>query len=238
MWALFAAHFANTWTLYVLLSWLPSYLREVQHMSIGAAGISSAGPWMAMFLMMYAGAAVTEWVIGRTGSVATARKLIQRFACCWAPGGAAAQRAGLATLAGDRADGAVHRDGLARSRLVRLLGELPRHGAPRRSAMLFAVGGTHSARRSGVVGVTIAGWLIDVTGAYTAAFALAAGVTFSRRWLCVGLWDRRRPRCCCGCESAVAEELHQQGDTHLARSRGAHVTKHTQSSKEPYPTAP
>ncbi|MEY2920968.1 MAG: hypothetical protein RL261_2273, partial [Pseudomonadota bacterium] len=29
----------------------------------------------------------------------------------------------------------------------------------------------------GVVGVTITGWLIDVTGTYTAAFALAAGIS-------------------------------------------------------------
>ena len=173
-WALFAAHFANTWTLYVLLSWLPSYLREVQHMSIGAAGIWSAGPWMSMFLMMYAGAAVTEWVMRRTGSVAFARKLMQSVGLL----GSGALLLSVQVL--------PHSPAVVLALLCTATGLLGLGWsgfsanyldiAPRHSAMLFALGNTFGTI-PGVVGVTITGWLIDVTGTYTAAFALAAGIS-------------------------------------------------------------
>lgn len=174
VWALFAAHFANTWTLYVLLSWLPSYLREVQHMSIGAAGIWSAGPWMAMFLMMYAGAAVTEWVIRRTGSVATARKLMQAI-------GLLGSGALLLSVQALPLSPAIVLTVLCTATGLLGLGWTGFSAnyldiAPRHSAMLFAVGNTFGTI-PGVVGVTITGWLIDVTGTYTAAFALAAGIS-------------------------------------------------------------
>jgi ACS family sodium-dependent inorganic phosphate cotransporter len=173
-WALFAAHFANTWTLYVLLSWLPSYLREVQHMSIGAAGIWSAGPWLSMFLMMYAGAAVTEWVIRRTSSVAVARKLMQAMGLL----GSGAMLLSVQALPLSPtlvltvlcvATGLL---GLGWTGFSANYLDI----APRHSAMLFAVGNTFGTI-PGVVGVTITGWLIDVTGTYTAAFALAAGIS-------------------------------------------------------------
>ena len=47
--AIAVAHFAVTWSLYVLLSWLPSYFRDIQHLSIANAGLYSAAPWLCMF---------------------------------------------------------------------------------------------------------------------------------------------------------------------------------------------
>jgi ACS family sodium-dependent inorganic phosphate cotransporter len=173
-WALFMAHFANTWTLYVLLSWLPSYLREVQHMSIGAAGIWSAGPWMSMFLMMYAGAAFTEWVVRRTASVAAARKLVQAI-------GLLGSGALLLSVQALPLSPAIVLTVLCTATGLLGLGWSGFSAnyldiAPRHSAMLFAVGNTFGTI-PGIVGVTITGWLIDVTGTYTAAFALAAGIS-------------------------------------------------------------
>jgi ACS family sodium-dependent inorganic phosphate cotransporter len=168
------AHFANTWTLYVLLSWLPSYLREVHHMSIGAAGIWSAGPWMSMFLMMYVGAGFSEWVIRRTGSVAAARKLVQAI-------GLLGSGALLLSVQALPLSPALVLAVLCISTGLLGLGWSGFSAnyldiAPRHSAMLFAVGNTFGTI-PGIVGVTITGWLIDVTGTYTAAFALAAGIS-------------------------------------------------------------
>jgi ACS family sodium-dependent inorganic phosphate cotransporter len=172
--ALYVAHFANTWTLYVLLSWLPSYLREVQHMSIGSAGVWSAGPWASMFVMMYAGAGVAEFIIRRTGSVASARKLLQAVGLL----GSGALLLSVSVLPPSppivlavlcAATGLL---GLGWSGFsANYLDVSPRH-----SAMLFGVGNTFGTI-PGVVGVTITGWLIDVSGTYTAAFALAAAVS-------------------------------------------------------------
>jgi ACS family sodium-dependent inorganic phosphate cotransporter len=63
--------------------------------------------------------------------------------------------------------------------------------APRHGAMLFAVGNTFGTI-PGVVGVTITGWLIDVTGTYTAAFALAAGISVAAT-LVFAVFGRGRP---------------------------------------------
>lgn len=175
-WALFATHFANTWTLYVLLSWLPSYLREVQHMSIGAAGIWSAGPWTSMFIAMYVGASTWESVIRRTGNVAVARKLAQAIGLLGSGALLLSVQAlppspavVLAVLCSATALLGFGWSGFAANYL---------DVAPRHSAMLFSVGNTFGTI-PGVVGVTITGWLIDVSGTYTAAFALAAGVSLA-----------------------------------------------------------
>ncbi len=188
-WALFAAHFANTWTLYVLLSWLPSYLREVQHMTVGGAGIWSAGPWMTMFVTMYVGAAVTEQVIRRTGRVALARKLMQAAGLL----GSGALLLSVQVL--------PHSPGVVLALLCAATGMLGLGWcgfsanyldiAPRHSALVFSVGNT-IATIPGVVGVTITGWLIDVSGTYTAAFALAAGVSLAATLL-FAWFGRGRP---------------------------------------------
>jgi ACS family sodium-dependent inorganic phosphate cotransporter len=188
-WALFVAHFANTWTLYVLLSWLPSYLREVQHMSIGAAGIWSAGPWMSMFLMMYVGAAFTEWVIRRTGSVAGARKLVQAI-------GLLGSGALLLSVQFLPLSPAIVLTVLCVATGLLGLGWSGFSAnyldiAPRHSAMLFALGNTFGTI-PGIVGVTITGWLIDVTGTYNAAFALAAGISVTAT-LAFVVFGRGRP---------------------------------------------
>ncbi len=47
VWAMVASHFATLWVLYFLLAWLPSYFRDVQHLSIADAGLFSAAPWLA-----------------------------------------------------------------------------------------------------------------------------------------------------------------------------------------------
>ena len=48
--------------------------------------------------------------------------------------------------------------------------------APRDSSVLFAFGNTFGTL-PGIVGVAITGWLIDLTGTYSAAFVLTAAVS-------------------------------------------------------------
>jgi ACS family sodium-dependent inorganic phosphate cotransporter len=143
-------------------------------MSIGAAGIWSAGPWMSMFLMMYAGAAFTEWVVRRTASVAAARKLVQAI-------GLLGSGALLLSVQALPLSPAIVLTVLCTATGLLGLGWSGFSAnyldiAPRHSAMLFAVGNTFGTI-PGIVGVTITGWLIDVTGTYNAAFALAAGIS-------------------------------------------------------------
>ena len=63
--------------------------------------------------------------------------------------------------------------------------------APRHGAVLFGFGNTF-ATIPGIVGVAVTGWLVDVTGTYTAAFALTAIVSAAGALIFGHLFDARR----------------------------------------------
>ncbi len=173
VWALVATHFATTWTLYMLLSWLPSYFRDVQHVSIADSGFLSAAPWLSMFLMTYVGIWLSQFVIRKTGRVAFGRKLLQ---CIGLLGSGAMLLLAQYT----------HSVGAALAVVCAATGLLGfcwvGYGsnfldlAPRHSGLLVGFSNTF-ATVPGIVGVAIAGWLVDLTGSYSATFALAATVS-------------------------------------------------------------
>ena len=173
LWAMVAAHFATTWSLYVLLSWLPSYFREVQGLSIANAGLFSAAPWLAMFLVTNISASVSDRMVLRGISLTRVRKIIQ---CIGLLGPAI-----FLLLLRD-----VHSASLALVLLCCATGALgctwsgyAPNGldmAPRYAGMIMGFSNTF-ATIPGIVGVAITGWLVDVTGTYTAAFVLTATIS-------------------------------------------------------------
>lgn len=173
VWALVATHFATTWTLYMLLSWLPSYFRDVQGVSIANSGFLSAAPWLSMFLMTYAGIWLSQYVIRRSRRVALARKLLQ---CTGLLGsGAMLLLAQYTETVGAALAVACTATGLLGFCWVGY-GSNFLDLAPRHSGLLVGFSNTF-ATVPGIVGVAIAGWLVDLTGGYSATFALAAGVS-------------------------------------------------------------
>jgi len=172
VWAMVAAHFATTWILYVLVSWLPSYFREVQGVSLAGSGLLSAAPWIAMFLVTNAGASLSDRMVRRGVSLTRTRKLMQ---CLGLAGSAgfllAARDVHSATVAAACMCGAAGALGLAWSGFAPNSLDL----SPRHAAQLYGLSNT-IATIPGVVGVAVTGWLLDVTGTYSAAFVLTAGV--------------------------------------------------------------
>jgi ACS family sodium-dependent inorganic phosphate cotransporter len=173
VWSMVVGHFATTWTLYVLLSWLPSYFRDVQGLSIANAGLFSAAPWLAMLAVTNIAAGISDRMIRHGVSVTRARKLMQCFgllgsaAFLLATRNADSPLIALLLLCG--ATGAL---GCAFS------GYAP-NGldiAPRHAALLVGFSNTF-ATIPGIVGVAVTGWLVDVTGTYSAAFLLTAAVS-------------------------------------------------------------
>lgn len=171
--AVILGHFAGTWNLYVLLAWLPSYFRDVQHLSIQNAGLFSAAPWLTMFVAIQTAATIADRMIARGVPVTTTRKIMQ----CTGLGVSA-----LCLLAMQR----VQTPGAA---LLLVCGATGMQGliacgyapgiidiAPRHAALLSSVSNT-IATVPGILGVAATGWLVDVTGTYTAAFVLAASVS-------------------------------------------------------------
>ena len=168
-----AGHTAFGWSLTVLLSWLPSYFRDVQGLSIAESGLFSAAPWLTMVVLGNLAAAMADRLIQRGVSVTTTRKLMQCGALIvsavllLALREAHSAAAALVLLCG--ATGALS---------CTWAGVMPAYleVAPRDSAVLLGFGNTF-AQIPGIVGVAATGWLIDITGTYSAAFVLTAIVS-------------------------------------------------------------
>lgn len=172
VWALIVNHFCSNWVLYMLLAWLPSYFRGALGLSITSAGIYSAAPWMTMFVMGNLSGWVADGMIKRGVDLTIVRKIMQTTGLVGA--------AVFMLLARD-----VHSANVAVALMCGALGALsftwsgfvPNHLdiAPRYADVLMGITNT-AGTVPGIIGIAITGWLVDVTGTYTAAFALAAGV--------------------------------------------------------------
>ncbi len=172
VWALIINHTSTTWALYLMLTWLPSYFRDVQHLAIAKSGLFSAAPWAtAMLVGPVVGMVADRWV-ARGGNLTTVRKTMQCVAMTGMGAGflLASQvhdaNTALAVLCGTMAFYAFSSSGFACNHL---------DIAPRYAAALYGVTNTF-ATIPGIVGVAITGWLLDLTGTYTATFVLAAAV--------------------------------------------------------------
>lgn len=170
--AVVISHFCTTWSLYVFLTWLPSYLSDVQGLTVAKSGFFSAAPWVAMCVMTYFAAAVSGALIRRGVSLTATRKLMQATGLL----GSASllvltSHVHTPAMALGLLCGAAGALGFAWSGYAPNLIDL----APRHSALLGAFSNT-IATIPGIVAVSMTGWLVDATGTYTAAFILTAAV--------------------------------------------------------------
>lgn len=183
-----AGHVAFTWSLYVLLSWLPSYFRDVHGLSIAQSSLFSAAPWLTMFAVCNLAGVMADGMVQRGVSVTATRKFMQ----C----GALVVSAGLLLALRDVQSPATALAllcGAAGALAFTSAGHMPVYldVAPRDGAVLFGFGNTFAAV-PGIVGVAVTGWLVDVTGTYFAAFVLTAIVSAAGA-LAFGLLVDARP---------------------------------------------
>jgi MFS transporter, ACS family, solute carrier family 17 (sodium-dependent inorganic phosphate cotransporter), other len=172
VWALFINHFCSNWVLYMLLAWLPSYFRGHLGLSITNAGLYSAAPWLTMFVVGNCAGWIADWMVGRGLSLTAVRKIMQTIGLV--------SSAIFMLLARD-----VDTAGVAMLLMCGALGGaaftwagfVPNHLdiAPRYADVLMGITNT-AGTVPGIIGVALTGWLVDTTGTYSAAFALAAGV--------------------------------------------------------------
>lgn len=76
VWALCSMGFAVSWTLYIFLSWLPSYFADVHCLDLAGAGIYALLPWIIMFLMLNVGGWIADKMISRGIPTTKTRKLL------------------------------------------------------------------------------------------------------------------------------------------------------------------
>lgn len=172
-WALVINHFCSNWILYVLLSWMPSYFRDVQGLDLTRAGLAAAAPWLSLFIGANIAAWVADAAIRRGVSLSWVRKFMQTGGLL----GAAAFM-WMAALPATPTGAVLIMCGALGALGMTWAGYAPNHLeiAPRHADILVGITNT-AGTLPGVVGVAVTGWMLDVTGSYPAVFMLAAAVT-------------------------------------------------------------
>lgn len=170
VWALISNHFCSNWGLYVLLTWLPSYFKAFKETGIGAAGWYSAAPWVILFIVANLSGVIADRMIKRGMTITRVRKTMQVIGL-------------LGSAFGLIVASYVETPLVAVIVLCGALGVLgftwagfgPNHldVAPRYADVLAGLTNT-AGNLPGVIGVVVTGWMVDLTGGFSAAFQLTA----------------------------------------------------------------
>jgi ACS family sodium-dependent inorganic phosphate cotransporter len=172
VWAIVLAHFCSNFGFNILLLWLPTYLHHAFGVTVSRVGIYSLVPWVASFAMVNAGGWIADGLRVRGVSVGLTRKLMQSIAfglgalpllvLPWvsSPGSAIALIAisAAANSLGLSAYGVNHLD-----------------VGPSYAGVLMGISNT-IATVPGIVGVAIAGFIVQATNSFSAVFFLIAAV--------------------------------------------------------------
>ena len=172
VWAVIVAHFCYNWGYYTLLAWLPSYFEMALGLNVEKSSLLTLIPYIAMTLMTPFVGPVADGLVAKGWSVTNVRKLSQ---------GISFAGPALCMLAMSILTPAVPGAGctpllVAIMSLAFALGAWARAGlycnhqdlSPKYAAALLGLTNTAGAL-PGVLGVTAAGYLLDVTGSWSYA---------------------------------------------------------------------
>lgn len=77
VWAIVCAHFCCTWGFFVLLTWLPSYFSSRFNLDVSQSSFLSIGPWVMMCIFANVAGFGADWMIRQGFSKSRVRKLMQ-----------------------------------------------------------------------------------------------------------------------------------------------------------------
>ena len=172
VWAIVVTHFCSNWALYVLLAWLPSYFKTTFSVSLTNAGLLSAAPWAAYFIVGNVGGWISDSMINAGRSVTFVRKTMQIAALIgsgtflFLVRAAPSPSVAMLLMCGASGTLALCLSGFAVNSF---------DIAPRYADVIWGIANT-AGTLPGIIGVTVTGWLIDRTGNYNAPFFLTGVV--------------------------------------------------------------
>ncbi|GLI68313.1 hypothetical protein VaNZ11_012674 [Volvox africanus] len=173
VWAICVAQYAQSWGMYGLLNWLPTFFSDFYHIQLSDLGSYTLLPYVFQGGLGAATGFLADYLIRSGWRVGTVRKILQvagmlgPAAClCLAVsplvGASASLASGLITL------------GLGFSALT-LGGVSASHldVAPRNAGLVFGAGNT-AATLAGLVSVPVTGYLLQTTGSWPLVFGITA----------------------------------------------------------------
>ena len=167
------AFFGYAYILYFFLSWFPTYLATVQHLSIQRMGVVNAIPWLIGFIGLASGGFVGDAIYRRTGDALFARKLIlvgslAIAAVCVAVAGLVTSIFAVVAL---MAVSVFFMYLTGNTYFAIILDTVP-------PARVGGVGGVVHliANLAGIVAPSATGFLIEGTGSFTSAFVLTGAI--------------------------------------------------------------
>jgi ACS family sodium-dependent inorganic phosphate cotransporter len=173
VWAIIVAHFCNNWSLYVLLSWLPTFVNKGLGVDYSAVGWFTMIPHVASFVFLNVAGNISDRLIssgmdvGRVrkvmqtigfGGIATALLIVGEVETAWMA---------IAVMATGSALGAFVTGGFAVNHM---------DIAPRHAGTLMGITNT-AGTIPGIIGVFVSGLILEATGSWALVFQVAAGVT-------------------------------------------------------------
>lgn len=172
VWAVIVAHFCYNWGYYTLLAWLPSYFEMALGLNVEKSSLLTLIPYIAMTIMTPFVGPVADGLVGRGWSVTTVRKMSQGIAFA----GPALCMCALAVLTPSSAGAGPTGLIVGIMSTAFALGAWARAGlycnhqdlSPKYAAALLGLSNTAGAL-PGVLGVTAAGYLLDMTGSWAQA---------------------------------------------------------------------
>ncbi len=173
VWAIIVAHFCNNWSLYVLLSWLPTFVNKGLGVDYAAVGWLAMIPHVASFVMLNVAGVLADRLIRSGMDVGRVRKLMQAIGfggiatALMIVGEVQTAWMAIAIMATGNALGAFVTGGFAVNHM---------DIAPRHAGTLMGITNT-AGTIPGIIGVYVSGLILDLTGSWALVFRVAAGVT-------------------------------------------------------------
>ncbi|NKB99186.1 MAG: MFS transporter [Pseudomonadales bacterium] len=173
VWAIIVAHFCNNWSLYVLLSWLPTFVTQGLGVDFANSGIVSMVPHLVSFVFLNVAGQVADRMVQSGMAVTRVRKICQTIgfggisAALFVVGEVEIAWLAITIMCVGNALGAFVTGGFSVNHM---------DIAPNHAGKLMGITNTF-ATIPGIIGVTVSGFILETTGSWALVFQVAGGVT-------------------------------------------------------------
>ena len=173
VWAIAVAHFCNNWTLYVLLSWAPTFINKGLGVELASVGLLAMIPQAASFVSINLAGNLADRLITSGMPVLRVRKLMQTVGfgglavCLLLVTSAETVTGAIAIMALGSALGAGSTGGFAVNHM---------DIAPKHAGTLMGITNT-AGTIPGIVGVFLSGMILELTGSWALVFGTAAVIS-------------------------------------------------------------